>query len=358
MSAGAPSGRRILVLRPRALGDVLLTTPALRAVKAAPSTAELHVAVDDVLAPLLLRNPHVDRLWLLPRRRPRRRDWWALAWELRRQRYDLVVDLHGSPRTALLARVTGAPERVGYALRGRGRLYTRRIPRDTDRNGRRVIQYAAQVNLDFVARCGVQGAALDDTRLVYVPEPQAEARMQQLLAPLAASAPLVGIAAAATWQAKTYPLTSFAAVGARLLRTGCRVLLLWGPGERETALQLRDAMGGEATVAPETNLDELAAVLARLDLLVANDSGVKHLAVARGTPTLTIVGPTSPAAWVPQVHAAVPFDRAWVRAAVPCVECNLTECSHHLCMRLLTPEAVAERALRLLQLRRGTAAPA
>ncbi len=350
--AAQHSRRRILVLRPRALGDVLLATPALRALKTAFPSASLQVAVDDLLAPLLRRNPHVDRLWLMPRRRPRRaRDWWALAWGLRRQHFDLVVDLHGSPRTALLARFTGAPERVGYALRGRGRLYTRRIPRDTDRHGRRVVQYAAQVNLDIVARCGVNGPALEDTSLVYVPEPQAEARMEQLLAQNSMSGPLVGIAAAGTWQAKTYPLESFAAVGARLLRAGCQVLLLWGPGERQLAARLCDAMDGEATLAPETNLDELAALLSRLHLLVANDSGVKHLAVARGTPTLTLMGPTSPAAWVPPEHA-------WVRARLPCLECNRTACAHHLCMHLLGPEAVAERALRLLEVRRGSAAPA
>ena len=344
--------RRILVLRPRALGDVLLTTPALRALKASFPAAALHVAVDDLLAPLLQRNPHLDRLWLLPRRRPRRqRDWWKLAWALRRQRFDLVVDLHGSPRTALLARFTGAPQRVGYALRGRGRLYTHRIPRDTDRRGRRVTQYAARVNLEFVARCGAGGAALDDTSLVYVPAPEAEARMAQALSTLAPG-PRVGIAAAGTWQAKTYPPESFAQVGVQLARAGCRVLLVWGPGERQRAAAVGAAMGGEAILAPETNLDELAALLARLDLLVANDSGVKHLAVARGTPTLTVCGPTSPTAWVADDPA-----HAWVRACVPCLECNFTACAHHSCMRLLAPAAVAERALRLLELRRGSTSP-
>ena len=63
---GAP--RRVLVLRPRALGDVLLATPALRALRQGLPQAEIHVAVDDVLVPVLRRNPHVDRLWALPRR--------------------------------------------------------------------------------------------------------------------------------------------------------------------------------------------------------------------------------------------------------------------------------------------------
>lgn len=335
--------RRILVLRPRALGDVLLTTPALRALKASFPSAALHVAVDDVLAALLQRNPHIDRLWLLPRRRPRRRDWWRLAWRLARQRFDLVIDLHGSPRTALLSWIVGRRHRVGYALRWRGRLYNLRIPRDSDRRGRRALQYAARVNLDIVARCGAGAALTDDAALQYFPDASVDARMAATLERDCPGRPRVGLAVAGTWQAKTYPVDAWAQVAERLTTAGCHVLLLWGPGERVTAEAVQRAMRAPAVLAPPTDLDELAALVAGLDLVVSNDSGVKHLAVARGTPTLTVFGPTNPVAWMPPAGA-----HAWVRTRLPCVECNLTRCTHHLCMRLLPAEAVAERGLQVL----------
>ena len=339
---GAP--RRILVLRPRALGDVLLVTPALRALKASFPDAALHVAVDDGLAALLRRNPSIDRLWLLPRRRPRRRDWWSLAWQLARQRFDLVIDLHGSPRTALLARLAGRHDRVGYALRGRGRLYNQRIRRDSDRRGRRALQYAAQVNLDIAARCGALAARTDDASLVFVADAAIDARMRALLERDFPGRPRVGVAAAGTWQAKTYAPAAWAQVADRLVEAGCEVLLLWGPGEQPTAQAVQEAMRTPAPLAPPTDLDELAGLVAGLDLLVCTDSGVKHLAVARGTPTLTVFGPTSPAAWMPPSGP-----HAWVRTRLPCVECNLTRCAHHLCMRLLPPAVVAMRALRQLE---------
>lgn len=335
--------RRILVMRPRALGDLLLATPAFRALKRGFPQAAVHVAVDDTLAPVLRRNPFIDQLWLFPRRKPRAAfAWTRLYWKLWRQDFDLVVDLHGSPRTAVLAFLTGARHRVGYALRGRGRLYNRRIPRDSDRRGRPVRQYAAQVNLDIVARCGVTGSALEDTSLVYIPDPVAE---EDVEARVFASTPhpRVGIAPAGTWQAKTFPSESFARVGDLLVEAGCHVALLWGPGEQQIAEKVKHQMRRPAEIVPPTNLETLPAVLARLDLLVSNDSGVKHLAVARGTPTLTLFGPTSPVTWMPPAGP-----HAWLRLRVPCCECNLTACDHHLCMRLLPPEEVAARALALL----------
>ena len=335
--------RRILVQRPRALGDVLLTTPALRALRASYPHARLDLCVDEVLEPIVRHNPHVDQVWTYPRRGGQRGQGWRLLRALRRVRYDLVLDLHGSPRTAWIAWCSGAPHRVGYALRGRGHLYNFRVPRDTDRNGCRRALYAAQTNLEIVARCGVRGPSLEDTRLVYVGAPDVEAAMEARLGARAAGSRRIGIAPAGTWQAKTYPLESFAAAADRLARHG-EVWILWGPGEKPWAEQVLRSMQARARLAPETDLQELAAFLRRLDLLVSNDSGVKHLAVACETPTLTLFGPTNPRAWLP-----VSGPHVGLRSRVPCLECNLTRCTHHLCMRTLDPDWVLDSALRLLE---------
>lgn len=336
--------RRILVLRPRALGDVLLATPALRALKTGFAGAEVHVAVDDLLVPLLRRNPHVDRLWPLPRRRPRRRrDWWRLAIGLRRARFDLVIDLHGSPRTAQLAWITGAPNRVGYALRVRGRLYNLRLPRDSDRTGRRRALYAARTNLEIVARCGAGGPALDDTSLVLPLDPEADARMGAWLDSNAPVRPRVGLVPAGTWPAKTWPAERWAETADGLAAHGAAVVLLWGPGEQDAVEAVRSQMQRRAVVPPPTDLEELAAVVGRLDLLVSHDSGLKHLAVARGTPTLTLYGPTNPVAWSPERGP-----HAGLAVRLPCLACNRTRCAHGLCMRLLAPDAVVARALEIL----------
>jgi ADP-heptose:LPS heptosyltransferase len=338
--------RRILVLRPRALGDVLMMTPALRALRQQFPEARLDVGIDDTLSVILDRNPHITHRWEFPRRRPHGwRDWLPIYTGIPRIGYQLVIDLHGSPRTAMLALLSGARYRAGYDLRGRRYAYNLRIVRDTDRQGRRTLQYAAQTNLDFVARCGVSGPALDDPRLVYVPNPDAGLRqaMQQLVGE-ASQGWRVVLAPAGTWPAKTADPSVFAAIARHLSDAGCQVLLLWGPGEEPVCRQVATSCGARVTLAPPTSLDELALALRASDLLISHDSGIKHLAVALGTPTLTLFGPTEPRAWMPPEG---PHD--FVRAAIACLACNFTRCSHRSCMRLLRGERIAQHALDLLQ---------
>ena len=335
--------RRILVLRPRALGDVVLVTPALRALRAGFPTAAIEVAVDAGLASVLRHNPHVDRLWLLPPRGRGPRAWWPIYAGIARAGFDLAVDFHGSPRTAFLAAWSRAPHRFGYALRGRGRFYNHRVPRDADRNGIRRPMYAARINLEMVARCGVTGPELEDTTLVLPPEPDAEARMEALFASVAAARPRIGLVPAGTWPAKTWPEASWARVADVLADAGATIVLLWGPGERAVVERVRASMLRPAVILPATDLAELAAVVARLDLLIAHDSGVRHVAVARATPTLGLFGPTDPRNWNPP-HGP----HHGVRVELPCVGCNLITCTHHLCMRLLQPAGVARRALEVL----------
>jgi len=337
--------RNILVLRPRALGDVLMITPALRALHAQFPAARIDVGVDDTVAPILDRNPHITHRWLFPRRRPRRwQDWLPIYTGIPRVGYQMVLDLHGSARTAMLTLFSGARHRIGYRLRGRRHAYNQLIERDTDRHGRRTMIYAARNNLEFVARCGVAGAALEDPTLVYTPNPDAAmgAAMRRL-----AGEPQdgwrVALAPAGTWPAKTADPEVFADLARRLAEVGCQVLLVWGPGEEDVCRRVGAASDARVRLAPATSLDELALLLQNMDLLVSHDSGIKHLAVALQTPTLTLFGPTEPRGWMPPEG---PHD--FVRAGIPCLGCNLTQCSHRSCMRLLNGELLAQRALALL----------
>jgi ADP-heptose:LPS heptosyltransferase len=334
------------VLRPRALGDVLLITPVLRALRAQFPEAAIDVGVDDTVAAILDRNPHVDHRWIFPRRRPhRRRDWLPIYSGIARARYQLVIDLHGSPRTAMFTLLSRARYRAGYDLRGRRYAYNIRIPRDTDRRGRHSMLYAGATNLEFIARCGVNGEFLEDTRLVYVcnPRESIQGPMRQL-----AGAPeggkRIALAPAGTWPSKTADPALFSAMADQLIDQGERVLLLWGPGEESLSRLVADTCSDEVQVAPATSLDELAVVLQNVDLLISHDSGIKHLAVAVGTPTLTLIGPTDPRAWMPNEG---PHD--FVRADVPCVGCNFTQCAHRSCMKLLSAPTIVSRAMALLE---------
>ena len=122
---------RILLIRLRLIGDVVFTTPLIRALRRAYPDAWIAYLVEREAAPVVEHNPHVDEVVIAPRTRGARRiaDDLALARRLRRERFDLVLDLHGGPRSAWLTWASGAGERVGYDIKGRRWMYTRVVHR-------------------------------------------------------------------------------------------------------------------------------------------------------------------------------------------------------------------------------------
>jgi ADP-heptose:LPS heptosyltransferase len=122
---------KILLIRLRLIGDVVFTTPLLGALKRTYPHAHLAYMVERAAAPVVAGNPHIDELIVVEKSRGWRRvrEDAKLALRLRRARFDLVLDLHGGPRSALLTFATGAPRRIGYDIQGRRGLYTRRVHR-------------------------------------------------------------------------------------------------------------------------------------------------------------------------------------------------------------------------------------
>src|SRR6187401_118799 len=116
----------VLLVRLRLIGDVVFTTPIVRALRRRYPDARLTYLVESPAAPVLRHNPHLTELIVIQRRRGLRRilDDIAVARDLQRRRFDMAIDLHGGPRAAWLTRASGAPRRVGYAMPGRAWMYT------------------------------------------------------------------------------------------------------------------------------------------------------------------------------------------------------------------------------------------
>src|SRR5258705_9846956 len=122
---------KILIVRLRLIGDVVLTTPLLRALKRKYPDAQLTYLVEPAAAPVVRGNPHLANVVLVPKRRglARLRDDMSMARRLRRERFDVAIDLHGGPRAAWFTWASGAPMRIGYAIAGRAWMYTHAIDR-------------------------------------------------------------------------------------------------------------------------------------------------------------------------------------------------------------------------------------
>src|SRR6267378_6451692 len=158
---------RILAIRPRALGDVVLITPALRALTHGRPGVELEVATEPRYRSLIEGLEGVSRVWDLERGAT---GTLRMIPALRRRRFEWAVDFFGNPRTALIARLSGARRTAGFELRGRGRLYDVRVPRsiETPRDPRIRREYAAAVHVRLAEAAGGKAAGLE-TRVPRAP---------------------------------------------------------------------------------------------------------------------------------------------------------------------------------------------
>ncbi len=334
--------RRVLIIRLSAIGDVVRTLPAVNAWHEACPETRFTWLVEPAAASLLEGHPALDRVLVFKRGLLRRplgspaafgRGLWSLAdlvRQLRRARFDLVVDFHGILKSAVFARLTGSRNRVGFgpgtAREGAHFFYTSRFqPSRPDLN-------RVDRALELAAFFGVPKAGEAACRLPV--SRQSTQRAHELLAGLAelpGSGPLIAIhpGSSPATAYKRWHLDGYVGlIEALVERLGARVILTWGPGERETAERLAGRARVPLLVAGRTrSLPELTAIFKLCDLYVGGDTGPMHLAAATGTPVVAIFGPTHP-----EVNAPRGAAFRIVRHPLPCSPCRRRSCPSRLCL--------------------------
>jgi ADP-heptose:LPS heptosyltransferase len=340
----APAYKNILVIRIRAFGDTLLTTPTLRGLKKAYPEAKLSVLVEPAMAMILRGLPYIDEIVTFDRQGSKKNGWWGelkanLAFwkQLRAAHYDLVVDVLGTPRTAWMALVSGAKTRVGFAFR------VRRLAYNVVHVPSKARKYIADYTADALRALGHEP---DSLTLDFVVPAESKARADAFYAAQGWTEKPLVVQAAGGWELKRYPEPQLAeAVRQVVVKSPRPVLYLWGPGEEGMASSLMRAVG-QGCLAPATDFADMAALIEKGALLLTNDNATKHLAVAVGCPTLTVFGPTSDIAWHPPQdprHRSVKLD-------LFCMPCEALSCrlGTHECMQGLAPQTVAAAALEML----------
>ncbi|HYM80565.1 MAG TPA: glycosyltransferase family 9 protein [Candidatus Limnocylindria bacterium] len=328
----------VLAIRSRALGDLVVLTPALRALRRGHPGASLELVTESRYAPLFEGAPEVDRVWRLGRTHLATA---RLALALRRRRYPVAVDFFGNPRSAFLTAASGAARRVGFALRGRGSAYHVRVERQIVlAPGRR--EYAADIHLRLARAAG--GEPDDLGPHLHLGEP-ARAAGARLLDRAGVPEPerTIGLVAAGSWATKTWPLSHAALLARDLLASGSPVLLITGPGEARVTEGMRRLVPG-LSLLPPGDVAALAGAVGRLRAVIGTESGARHLAVALGIPTFTWFGPTHPDSWTPPD----PRHGYW-QTSLPCRACDRTSCPHWNCLPGLAPQTAATQVLAHLE---------
>ena len=336
--------QRILVKSTSWVGDAILTTPALAALKRNFPESDLTVLAREWVAPVFSEHPAVDRIMIQDSagRHKGIGGFLKMVGDVRAERFDLAVLFQYAFGAGLLVRLAGIPERLGHATDGRRFLLTRPIalrPRDKR-------MHLVDLYLNLLKRAGLEPFRSDP---VFYLSPENESRAEKRLRSLGLDQSfLLGLAPGAAFgSAKQWPGERFAEAANQITaRTGGAVLIFGSQGEREVAARVKDLVAAPAIdLAGSTGLPEAAALIKRCNLFLTNDSGLMHVAAAVGTPLAAVFGSTDPVTTGPAARKA-----RIIRRVVDCAPCLKRECDRpdHPCMNRIEPGEVAIEALSLL----------
>jgi ADP-heptose:LPS heptosyltransferase len=283
---------RILVIRLRRLGDLLLATPTLRAIRLAYPAARIEVLAQAGFHQVLAGNPYIDDVLVLE---PGFAAWTRLLVICRQRKYDAVLDLQSSSRSAPFVLASCARIRVGWQKQsGRDWVYNRLVPGWNDPI------YVARNTLRMAAAIGVPPQQDLHLELAVSAAERANAARLFTSAGIDPARPIIGLSVVASSAYKAWPLESYAALADRLIAThGAQVVFTHGPGELEQVRAVVKLMRQRPALWDygQTTIQGLGALYERCHLWIGNDGGPKHIATAAGCPTIVIIDSGSAPVW-------------------------------------------------------------
>jgi len=282
--------RRILIIQLRELGDCLHVTPAIRQLRRLHPGATIDVLCERRNEVVYRHNPHVENCIHLQRRCPPHK-FLAVAWRLRRQRYDLVVDAQSLPKTAVITRLTGARRRLGFR---RPWVCNRLAYTHPYQVGQTKVEYLALSKLRMLRDTRID---FSDLRLDYYLDEEEREEAERFRRRWF-RVPVVALNVASRLEHRCWPVEKFAVVADRLADQGFQPFLVYGPGQEKRGREVAAEMRHRPVVDyPMMSFSVLKSILEGCFLFVGNDGGPKHLAAACGLPTIALFGRDHPECW-------------------------------------------------------------
>jgi heptosyltransferase-2 len=338
---------RVAIFMPNWVGDAVMATPAVHALRQRYPDAHFAAILKPYVAGILDGSTWFDRLIYFDKCGGPRRGTLAVARQLLAEDVDVAVLFANTFRSALAAWMGRCRRRIGYNRRGRSWLLTDAFEPVRDSTGRRIPSPV----IDDYNRLAERAGAVPDRRLRLTTTPRQEAAASQVWREFGLDRfrEVVCLNPGAAFGAsKHWSVSSFATLARRLARErGCGVLVLCGPSERQMARDIvteADVPGVCSLAGVPLSLGLTMACVRRADLLVTTDSGPRHFAAAFGTPVVTLFGPTH-IAWTETYYEKA----VHLQKQVECGPCQQRVCPlDHRCMTLLTPDDVFSAARGLL----------
>lgn len=335
--------QKILICQQRQIGDVLLATPSIRLLSERFPDSELHFLTEKKCVPVLIGNPLITRIWQIDKKKGLMGQF-ALYKSIYKENFDLVIDFQQLIRLRLASLFSRANIRLSYSATGFNRLfYNAQSPF--------LSGYAAKAKSGVLGFLGVKwdGQApeihLSDEELIWAKQFLRSIGIER-------NTPFLTVDPTHRRITRKWPPEYYAEFIKLLIQKNpiLRVIMLYGPGEKEEVAKIKAMAGNHdhcLVTEHMTSLREMCAIQHFADGHVGNCSSPRHFAVAVGTPSLTILGSTKPAAWrfPSDLHHNLRYEE------IPCKGCNKSECKTggFECLRSITPQQVFLKSLSLFE---------
>lgn len=331
---------KILVIKPGAIGDVLLSTPVIQNLRHNFPDAEINFLTQSYCREVLAGNPYLNRV--LTYDITKGDSSYCLIRNIHNQKYDLIIDLFGNPRTAIIVFNSDARYRVGFRFKWRSLAYNIKVkPMGSE-------VHNIEFNLDALRALNLE--IVSQKPLFYLNGVHEEFANDFFKANGLDDKKVIGFNSSGTWPTKVWYPEKFGELGKKLSGDS-KILLFWGYGnEKETALKIKEQIGDNALLIPEVDLKYMAALIKKCTLFVTNDTGPMHVAWSIGANTAAIFGPTNS-------HLQGPLSENSIiikNETLSCLGCNLTQitdCANaHKCMNELSVDYVYDKIMKFMKL--------
>ncbi|HYH03906.1 MAG TPA: lipopolysaccharide heptosyltransferase II [Bacillota bacterium] len=341
---------KILVINLMHVGDLLLVTPVLRTLRTNYPEAEIALLADAKLSDLVKYNQNINELITIDKKNYHNHlvPYMKFVREIRRRKFDLVINLHANERASFIAAMSNAKKIIGYSSWGLSVFF------DFCMENRKAIKHQIHSHFD-VLKEGLGITRIDDRGLEMWLDEAAVQRAEELWLKAfphqagSANFKVVALNIGASWPTKRWPKEYFAELADRLLEKGIGIVFLGGTMDQElvtTAVSLMQHRESPdlAVLTGKMSLLELAAVLKKCTAMVTNDSGPMHVAVAMGVPLVSMFGASPVTGFYPYNDISVVL-----KTPVSCHPCGKHQCETLECMYKITVEQVLEKTLEIVE---------
>ena len=336
---------KILIVKPSSLGDIIHSLPLLDAVKRCYPETAIHWVVARGFEGILEGHPMIKKLWVIDKSGWKKLsnightilDFKAMSNELKKERFDMAIDLQGLLRSGLISKASGAKVRIG--LKGYREAREGSFLFHTDRVsvGKGVLHAVDR----YLSVADYLGCESKEIAFPMPPQSEVSEHLKGVM-----KDPYAVFVPGARWPTKRWPSEYFGEL-ARIIKnnTGIGSLVVGSRDDEEIGRIIENSSGGSAvSIAGRSSLKELVEVIRRARVVISTDSGPMHIASALGVPIVALFGSTSPERTGPYGK-----NNIVIRSTAGCAPCLKRKCDNFICMSSVEPKEVAGKALRFLR---------